>query len=330
MLNRNLVLLSLLSVSLVCAEAESTGWLEQSKVVWDSPSRDSLDSMPLSGRHGAGANVWVQDGSIWLYLAHNGAYDERGRLLKLGCVRLTPRGVNLGAADFKQTLDPATGTITIQQGDFKASLWFADQTLVFESDATIAQPLEVAFGTWREKTKDGIRNDMMGGKTTFTGDHIQASPGGFLAFHRNADHAIDLASKARGQGIAPESLPNVTASRVSGSAIAIADGLTSQPVESEVRWQFWNGKAWTGVTSPQKKQVIAMRLAAAVDAKPEGWVAEAKAMLDASARKSAKANELKRWSEFWNRSHILINTGSAANDAGWLIGRNYQLFRYMT
>jgi len=49
-------------------------------VVWETPSKDALESMPLSGRSGAGANVWVQDGSIWLYLAHNGAYDEQGRL----------------------------------------------------------------------------------------------------------------------------------------------------------------------------------------------------------------------------------------------------------
>ena len=52
--------------------------------------------MPLSGRMGAGANVWVQDGSIWLYPAHNGAYDEQGRLLKLGCVRITPVDFKLG------------------------------------------------------------------------------------------------------------------------------------------------------------------------------------------------------------------------------------------
>jgi len=43
------------------------------KVVWNGPSRDSLDSMPLSGRLDAGANVWVQDKSIWPYLAHSGA-----------------------------------------------------------------------------------------------------------------------------------------------------------------------------------------------------------------------------------------------------------------
>jgi hypothetical protein len=33
-------------------------------VIWDRPSQDSLDSIPLSGRLGAGANVWGQDGSI--------------------------------------------------------------------------------------------------------------------------------------------------------------------------------------------------------------------------------------------------------------------------
>ena len=33
-------------------------------ITWGTPSQDSLDSMPLSGRLGAGANVWVQDGSM--------------------------------------------------------------------------------------------------------------------------------------------------------------------------------------------------------------------------------------------------------------------------
>ena len=108
-------------LSLLCAPSVQAVDLSPYKIVWETPSRDSLDSMPLSGRLGAGANVWVQDGSIWLYLAHNGAYDEQGRLLKLGCVRVTPDDVKLGGAGFRQELDLATGTITIEQGDFQAS-----------------------------------------------------------------------------------------------------------------------------------------------------------------------------------------------------------------
>lgn len=315
----------LLATGIACIAAP----LDRYRITWTTPSIDSVDSMPLSGRLGAGANVWVQDGSIWLYLAHSGAYDSHGRLLKLGCVRLTPKDLNLGAAGFSQTLDPATGTISITQDDFKATLWFAGETLVFESDSATAKHLEVAFGTWRDKTKEGIRNDMMGAKTTFFGDHIQASSGGFLAIHRNADYGIDLNSKARAQGVAPTTLPDMTARRVSGSAIAIQGGLSGEPSEAPVRWQFWDGKAWTGSTPARKQHVITMRLAAAVDADPEKWRSEASAMLAPKQRARARAEELKRWKEFWNRSYIVINHGKGEPDPGFLIGRNYQLFRYM-
>jgi len=77
-------------------------------------------------------------------------------------VRLTPNEIDLGEAGFSQTLDPATGTISITQGDFRANLWFAGETLMLETASATAKALEVAFGTWREKTKDVIRNDMMG------------------------------------------------------------------------------------------------------------------------------------------------------------------------
>lgn len=299
------------------------------KITWTTPSIDSVDSMPLSGRFGAGANVWVQDGSIWLYLAHNGAYDEHGRLLKLGCIRLTPKELALCGAGFSQELDPSTGSITIRQGDYVATLWFAGETLIFESTFGKEAPLEVAYGTWREKTKDGIRNDMMGAKTTFTGDQITPSASGFLWFHRNDDHPVDLAGLAKSQGSRPESLPEkTTAGRVSGAAVCV-DGGMSQPVEAEVRWQFWNGKAWTGTTPARKKHLVTMRLEGEVGADPMKWPAEAKKFLDGKTREAAKAEELKRWDEFWNRSHVVINPEAGEKDSGFLIGRNYQLFRYM-
>lgn len=36
-----------------------------------------------------------------------------------------------------------------------------------------------------------------------------------------------------------------------------------------------------------------------------------------------------RWNEFWNRSHIYVNPGEEPSDSAWVVGRNYQLFRYM-
>jgi len=308
--------------------APTPTWLESARVTWETPSKDSVDSMPLSGRLGAGANVWVQDGSIWLYLAHNGAYDENGRLLKLGCLRVTPADTTLGSPGFRQTLDPATGTISITQGAFSARLWFAGETLLLETTGHAALPLDVAFGTWRDQTRDGIRCDMMGAKGRFTADHITAGPAGFAWHHKNADYPVDLAGKAAGQGIPVEALPDVTTRRVFGGAVAVAGGL-SEPVASDVRWQFWNGKAWTGSTPAAPRHTLAVRLGAGVDADPAVWVREAAASLAPASIAAARTDELKRWSEFWSRSHVVINPASDSSDAGFLIGRNYQLFRYM-
>jgi hypothetical protein len=59
-----------------CCIYGQTGISIKYNIVWNTPSKDALESMPLSGRKGTGANVWVQNGALWIYLAHNGAYDE--------------------------------------------------------------------------------------------------------------------------------------------------------------------------------------------------------------------------------------------------------------
>lgn len=329
MTNPRPVLLSgLLAACCLQAADPAAAWLAPCNVTWTAPSSDSLDSMPLSGRLGAGANVWVQDGSIWLYPAHNGAYDEQGRLLKLGCVRITPDGVRLGDAGFCQQLDLATGTIGIRQGGFKATLWFAGETLVVEAESAAPCALGVAFGTWRDRNRDGIRCDMMGARGSFAADHVTADADGFAWHHRNADSPQDVAGRARGQGMAAEAACDATTRRVFGGAVAVAGGI-SQPAEANVRWQFWDGKAWTGCAPASTAHVVALRLGAGLDADPAQWRAEAKAMLAPAVRQAAKADELKRWGEFWSRSHVSINAGAKADDPGWLIGRNYQLFRYM-
>jgi len=318
--------------SLISATACVQALPDAYKITWNKPSVDSLDSMPLSGRMGAGANVWVQDGSIWLYLAHGGAFDERGRLLKLGCVRLTPQGVELGKDGFVQELDPATGTITIRQGGFQASLWFAGETLVYQSRQADARPLEVAFATWRDRDKGGLKLDMFR-ETDMKGDRIAADESGFVWHHRNADHGGDVMAMGEGRGIERSAILDATTRRVSGGAVAVAGGI-GRPQESAVQWQFWEGKAWTGSTPARTSHTVAMRLDGELDGDPARWKSEAAAALDPAFLKKAKADELKRWSDFWSRSHIHINQPSSignrqSSDPGFLIARNYQLFRYM-
>ena len=49
------------------------------------------------------------------------------------------RTSKLGEAGFVPELDPATGTITIPRGISRPALWFAGETLVYESETASAR-----------------------------------------------------------------------------------------------------------------------------------------------------------------------------------------------
>lgn len=83
-------------------------------VVWDSPSKNASESMPVGGGD-IGCNVWVESGEIFLYLQRSGCFDETGEYLKLGRIRLSlsPNPFE-GYTNFRQELKLKDGYITIQ------------------------------------------------------------------------------------------------------------------------------------------------------------------------------------------------------------------------
>ncbi|MFW6336145.1 MAG: DUF5703 domain-containing protein, partial [Phycisphaeraceae bacterium] len=57
---------------------------DKCNVSWDTPSQNSLGSMPLGGGD-MGANVWATpDGRVHLLLSKTDAWDDSCRLVKLG------------------------------------------------------------------------------------------------------------------------------------------------------------------------------------------------------------------------------------------------------
>ncbi len=303
-------------------------------VAWDSPSTDAWDSMPLSGRLGAGANVWVQEGSLWLYLAHNGAYDEDGRLLKLGCLRLTPADGSLSnLASFRQELDLASGSILIEASSkngrsLRLKLWFSGENLVIQSLTEAASALVLHFGTWRDRTREGLLIDM--GKRTHTvrADHVLLRDQALLWFHRNADYPSVLESEIAKQAFAVGQVHNPAQNNLFGGALLCDQPLSSGTV-TPVSWQKWEGSAWELTAAPAKSHTVVVALRAQQDADPEKWISETRPLLDATRLKAAADTERERWAEFWSRSHIVLNPQAGPSDKPWLVGRNYQLFRYM-
>ena len=125
-------------------------------VVWTSASKDSSGSMPL-GNGDIGVNVWVEkDGDLLLYLGKTDSWDERGRLLKLGRVRVRfePNPFK-GDAPFRQELRLKQGEIVIAAGpsdsEMSIRLWVDAHHPVIRVEAHGRQPfsLKASMETWR-------------------------------------------------------------------------------------------------------------------------------------------------------------------------------------
>jgi len=288
--------------------------------------------MPLSGSRGAGANVWIQDGSLWLYLAHNGAYDARGRLLKLGCLRITPPG-GFDNASVRQELDLARGRILISGRNtsgtkLSATLWFAGETLLVESPDRLLGVWEIHYATWRDLPREKLKLDMWQ-THSMPADTLVSGPDSLHWFQRNSDHDALLPRRAKNQGLPAAAAHDATSRRVFGGALAAAGGLKF--VHSEpVKWQDWpSGRRWTYHTAPRTPLTLAIALRAAENLDPATWSAEARNLLQRTPLTAARKTEAARWKAFWERSRIIINPGSGPADPAWQVGRNQTLFRYM-
>src|SRR5512139_2942252 len=80
-------------------------------VVWTSPGSGSRDSMP-AGNGDLSLNVWTEGetGSVCFYIGKTDSWDETGRLLKIGKVRIKfEPNPFAGGARFSQRLSLADG-----------------------------------------------------------------------------------------------------------------------------------------------------------------------------------------------------------------------------
>lgn len=89
------------------------GGLEHYNVIWNTPSRNALESMPC-GEGDIGMNVWVENGDLLIYLSRSGTFDELNSFPKLGRLRfsLDPNPF-LEYQDFKQELKLEEGEVEI-------------------------------------------------------------------------------------------------------------------------------------------------------------------------------------------------------------------------
>ena len=94
-------------------------WSQHANVIWNTPSRNSSESMPCGGGD-IGMNIWVEDGDVMFYVSRSGTFDENNCQLKQGRVRLrlSPNPFK-DAKDFRQELKLKDGYVEITAGKAK-------------------------------------------------------------------------------------------------------------------------------------------------------------------------------------------------------------------
>ena len=327
-------------------------WIDQYNVVWTEQSKDSSESMPVSGGD-IGLNVWVENHELFVYMGRAGYRDENGALLKPGRVRIKLTPNPFEQADFKQELKLSEGyvLVTAKQPDgneVAIKIWVEVHRPIVHLDIQSDSPVtaEATYESWRfedielpnDKSKYERRAMCMMNCDSYEGevflykDEIRTDEK-LVRFHHRVDNSKDCFEfQIKQQKLEPvrNQMVNPLENLVWGGAL-VGDNV-ALAAETSDRYAECPFKGWT-YTSKAPATSHRLRVCLHIDqvAAQDAWDADLQALIDLPSeedQKAWKANQV-WWSDFWNRSRLVINAGRGEDDAGWRIGRNYQLFRYM-
>lgn len=318
--------------------------IDKCNVSWDTPSENSLGSMPLGGGD-LGANVWATpDGRVHLLLSKTDAWDDNARLVKLGGLTIES-AADLAAAisdGFRHELKLAEARQEIVLGPASAPvlalrLW-ADasrKVLWIELDAPAdrAGALHATLHTWRTEhrelspveavasmSQDGVHDKAIEYPDTML-DPPTCGEHDIGVCHRNVDSPLPRLLEHQHLEDLIGEVDDPLVNRTFGCALRCVNG------KSSVQREAWSQ---TLTCQPRGGRVV-LCLAAHTAQAPsvQAWGGNLRRLLDEAAETeldTARREHEARWRAFWDRSFIDI-TGDAVADR---ITQVYQLQRYVT
>jgi len=335
------------------ADADDLRWLDAYNVVWTGPSANSSESMPVGG-HDMGLNVWVEDGELLVYVGRAGCYDENGALLKLGRVRVRfePNPLAHGGL-FRQELKLRDACVEVRAGRGKTPqatirVWVEVHRPVahVEIEAEEEMTATATYETWRaedwelpnDRSKFGRRGMVMMDYDKYSGeviayrDVVKPHEKGILFYHRNRPNNV-FDHQVRQQQLEPvrhqmhDRLTGLTfGGLLTGSDLVVGGNTEGEYANTPLRgWHCWS-------KAPSRRHHLQIMTHLAQTETLDEWQ---RGLQDRSEASSPDLDEawqknLTWWQSFWRRSRIVINPDRAGtDDAGWQVGRNYTLFRFM-
>jgi hypothetical protein len=306
----------------LCAAFDPLAELDRYNVVWESPSANAHGSMPL-GNGDVGINAWVEpSGDLLFYVSKTDAWDENGRLCKIGRVRVKFDPPLPVTNNFRQELVLRDGVIRIQSaiGNRQSTIhiWVDANEPVVRLEAESDQPVacRAAVELWRLKARPfGSDDDSHSGKglkdatspLVILPDVVVTSDAPRVAwYHRNTRSIYDLCLSNQNLAALQGKFPDPLLDWAFGGCLRgegmVADG--SLAIKS---------------TAPAKHHALSVSVQAAKMASPEEWLAR----LDRIASAGQPAT-VAWWREFWNRSWIFIDAGGTlsmpVNAHPWRVG----------
>jgi len=137
------VVFGLLSFSLIKGQ-ESAKLMRKYNVIWNSPSKDASGVMPIGNGDIAAGVYAIEQGSLYLLLSKNDAYNYMGDLFKTGRVKitLTPNPFIPGKP-YRQTLDLSTGSILIEADSVKLRVWVDADRPIYHAEIHSTHQIQV-------------------------------------------------------------------------------------------------------------------------------------------------------------------------------------------
>ena len=336
-------------------------WSRHTNVIWNTPSRNSSESMPCGGGD-IGMNIWVEEGDILFYLSRSGTFDENNCQLKQGRfrIRLFPNPFK-DAKDFRQELKLKDGYVEVSAGGTQIQFWADVYHPVVHVEITNAQPLrtEVSYENWRYKERmirkgEGqqcsYKWEPPKGAVT-TADFVSLSSkrelsgmtkkGNLLLFyHRNPEQTVfDIAVAQQGMENVKSQMMNPLKHLTFGGYL-FGDNLeytsTTDSIYAGTDYRAWNFRS----SKASRKEQFCIVLHTEQTATVEQWEQDLQINLQRIAPQGKISSKIvsqdkKRtrlwWNAFWQRSFIepIGNTENKNDSDIKKITRNYTLFRYM-
>jgi hypothetical protein len=314
---------------------------QHANVVWNTPSRNSSESMPCGGGD-IGLNVWVENGDLLFYISRSGTFDEHNCQLKQGRVRmrLTPNPFAVKDG-FRQELKLNDGCVEVVCGGAVVQLWVDVFKPLIHVELKSNTPVtaDVFYENWRYQDRlirkgEGQQNSykwvMREGMAT-TKDSIRAVRNEVVFYHRNPEQTVfDVAVEQQGMETVKDKMMNPLKNLTFGGKLW-GDNLTfvgtQEGVYAGTDYRAWHLRTQKPVRTQQLHIALHTLQAVHVNEWEQGLAELAKPRKQAMLQQDKK-NTRDWWNRFWQRSFIVAANPSSTPDLA-NITRNYTLFRYM-